>query len=646
VVGPFKSIDKPQTVSIDPRVTVLVGMNEAGKTVFLQCLNKCRDVLGVAAFSPLDDYPRKELPAYLRVHDTHPATVARLEYALSDEEIQEINHRFHTTIPRGFTFALEYQYDNTWTAGFSVDERPVLKALIADASLSDDARAAAIKGVSLRDARERLRATQLTYADNEFVAALDARVERAPWASVVGYEIWLWLEPRVPTFLYFGDYEVLPSKMNLKDLAARQEQAPSNPSALTSEHRGVLALLRMADIDVADFARPNGYEQLRAKIEGVSAALTDQIMEFWKQNEDLEVQIDIAPDPYDEAPFNDGPNLYLRIKNRRRRGISTPFKQRSRGFIWFFSFLVWFDSVQQQLAQAAQQDMILLLDEPGLSLHALAQRDLLGYIDALSQKHQVIYTTHSPFLVHTERLWQVRTVEDQLKRGTVITDDIASSDPRTVFPLQAALGWNVTENLFASPRTLLVENPSDLLYLTMMSATLEATGEGLRPDITIVPMGGLDRVAAFGALPGAMQAQLAILQSDRNLDARTVDAIVQKLMAKRALLMASQFRHGGGPRPTDLEDLFDPWFYLEQFSRAFADLLHGGTVTESELPSGDRIAERIERWLASQRISTRQDGGFNRYQVATYMATHPPVELPADTSRRFAALFAAVNAQF
>ena len=84
----------------------------------------------------------------------------------------------------------------------------------------------------------------------------------------------------------------------------------------------------MADIEIEDFASPGGYETLKAKIEGVSINLTDQIMEFWKQNEDLEVEIDIKPDPDDQPPYNNGPNLYLRIKNRRHRGVSTPFRQR------------------------------------------------------------------------------------------------------------------------------------------------------------------------------------------------------------------------------------------------------------------------------------------------------------------------------
>ena len=105
--------------------------------------------------------------------------------------------------------------------------------------------------------------------------------------------------------------------------------------------------------------------------------------------------------------------------------------------------------------------MILLLDEPGLALHALAQKDFLRYIDELSDKHQVLYTTHSPFMVHSDRLNQVCVVEDVDKVGTIISDNVSDSDPRTIFPLQAALGWTIAQNLFISERNLLVEGPSE-----------------------------------------------------------------------------------------------------------------------------------------------------------------------------------------
>jgi predicted ATP-dependent endonuclease of OLD family len=262
----------------------------------------------------------------------------------------------------------------------------------------------------------------LTTEDQAALAAINARIAATEWDNVCQFEAWSLIERAIPKFLYFSDYDLLPGKMNLTDLSARVDQAKTDPKPLKAMHRSVLALLRMADIEVADLTKPGGYEELKAKIEAVSISLTDQVMEFWKQNEDLEVEVDIKPDPTDEEPFNNGANLYLRIKNRRHRGVSTPFDQRSRGFIWFFSFLVWFDSVQHQLdpsGKSAGKKLILLLDEPGLALHALAQADFLRYIDRLAEDNQVLYTTHSPFMVHSDRLHQVRLVEDQIAVGSM-----------------------------------------------------------------------------------------------------------------------------------------------------------------------------------------------------------------------------------
>ncbi|MBW8036063.1 MAG: AAA family ATPase, partial [Planctomycetes bacterium] len=434
----------------------------------------------------------------------------------------------------------------------------------------------------------------------------------------------------------------------------RVEQAENDPKHLKPEHLAVLALLRMADISITDFAKPEGYEQLKAKIEGVSISLTDQIMEFWKQNEELDVEVDITPDPNDEAPYNNGANLYLRIKNRRHR-VSTPFQQRSRGFIWFFSFLVWFDSVQYQIdtsAKVGQKNLILLLDEPGLALHATAQADFLRYINELATKHQVLYTTHSPFMIHSDRLNQVRVVEDQKTIGTIISDNISGSDPRTIFPLQAALGWTIAQNLFIAERNLLVEGPSDLIYLKSVSALLETQGRtSLRDDVTIVPVGGLDKVVTFIALLGANGLKLAVFHDYHGApEQKLMDLAKQKMISPKAILNASQFRDikniGKSGQASDIEDLFKPALYLEHFNETFAKPLSGATISEADLPQGERIIDRIERHIAAKGIQIRPSGGFNHYGVASHFASNPPKSLDNNTLKRFEALFNAVNGLF
>ena len=78
----------------------------------------------------------------------------------------------------------------------------------------------------------------------------------------------------------------------------------------------------------------------------------------------------------------------------------------------------------------------MLLDEPGLSLHAKAQGDFLNFIDErLAKRYQVVYTTHSPFMIEPTKLNRVRTVQDVDDRGTVVTSDVMRTDRDTLFPI-------------------------------------------------------------------------------------------------------------------------------------------------------------------------------------------------------------------
>ena len=652
-VGPFKTIDRPQTVAIEPDVTALVGLNETGKTAFLHALAKSADALGVAAFEPVDDYPRKDLPSYLKEHKTRPAVATRLEYRLEDREADALSRHLGTTLPPDFSFAIAHNYDNEWLYSMSIDERPAVMALAEAHPLSAQAKRALQSAATLRDAPAALRSAGTTNVDLAFLKAVESRVAVSQWRSVLAYEAYRWLDTRVPRFLYFGDAEILPSRTNLADLAQRAALAKHDPKQMPLEHRGVVALLRMADVDVETLANPTALDPLRAKVQAVAIALTDQIMEFWRGNENVEVEVDIRNDPSEPRPFNEGPNLYLRVRNRREGAVSTPFRQRSRGFNWFFSFLVWFDSVRQQLANpSSEHDVILLLDEPGLGLHPLAQSDVLTYLDDLAIRHQVIYTSHSPFMLHADRLRQVRVVEHRPEAGTVVTDRVAGSSERTLFPLQAALGWSVAQNLFVADRNLLVDGLSDLLYLKTVSAILEKAGRtALRRDLAIVPVGGLDKIVTFIALSGASVLKFGVLHDYRGVaERKLVDLVKQKRISAKAILNASQFRDlsslGNTSQPSDLEDLIAPGTYVGYFRRAFAGALNGVPIEADLLPPGDRIVDRLERYLDASGVTLRTGGGFAPDVVALEFAGHPPAALDEDTLKRFEALCTAVNAIF
>jgi predicted ATP-dependent endonuclease of OLD family len=254
-------------------------------------------------------------------------------------------------------------------------------------------------------------------------------------------------------------------------------------------------------------------------------------------------------------------------------------------------------------------------------------------------------------MVHSDRLHQVRVVEDQERVGTVISSDIGKSNERTIFPLQAALGWTIAQNLFISERNLLVEGPSELIYLRSLSAMLEAKGRtGLRGDVTIVPAGGLDKLTTFVALLGASGLKIVVLHDYRgNPEQKITDLVKDKLISAKAVLNASQFREAGKPnwsgRSSDIEDLFDEEFYLAKFNETFAEKI-GKKLNLADLPAGDRIIERLERLLKTKAIQLRPSGGFNHYLVALTFTAKPPETLDQGTYDRFESLFKTVNSLF
>lgn len=652
----FKSINNSGEVTIDPSVTVLVGQNESGKTAFLQALTKARSAVDGIAYDVTEDYPRKNVNEYRKRHEKKPDTVALLTYELEPQDIVRINAAVEFELLKTLTLTLEHQYKNDCVISMGIPEEPYVQHLIKSLNLSTDVSSAAKPSKSIRELLENIEKAALTDAEKPLLESLKKRFKpgERKWPNLLEEEIWTdHISDLIPKFFYFDDYYLLPGKVNLHSLVQRLTQ-----KQLTEEDKTVVSLLKMADVDPQDLTDARSYEEIKSRLEGLSNSITDRIFSFWKQNKELHVEFDIRADATERAPFNSGTNLYIRIRNQRHR-VTVPFSQRSKGFIWFFSFIVWFDTVKERLKE--YEDLILLLDEPGLSLHALAQDDFLGYIDTLAENHQILYTTHSPFMIHSDRLQQVRLVEDKTDEGTVVADNVMGSDPKTVFPLQAALGYTIAQNLFISKRNLLVEGPADLVYIQFFSNILDSLNRtGMNDDITIVPTGGLDKVVTFIALLGANALQMAVLHDYKGAPEQRIEELVQqKIIHAKQVLHFGMFRDTGpdpkakGKKPpttlpgqTDVEDLISIPLYLKLFNDAFKKQLGPTVITEADLPPGMRILDRLGRYLATNSINLKVAGGFNHYTVANHLASNPPATVDDETLKRFEAVFQAVNAIF
>jgi energy-coupling factor transporter ATP-binding protein EcfA2 len=623
----------------------LVGKNESGKTAFLEALHKALPAVDNIKFDFVFDYPRKDYVRYRSKHEAKAyADVVKLTFRIEKELAERIsNEVFHgaPVIEEGHTFTRTTNYGNGASVAFEIDNAAALAALKKPLEGIEDTDEAWAGAKELGDVLAKIEAKKLA-ADSSLSVFAKHWGERAlkalPSWDLVTWHVWnAYLRVALPHFLYFDDYSLLEGKINLDGLALRK----ANPGQLTTADKTALGLLELAGTNIEELRSEQGYENSKAKLEAISITITQQVFEYWKQNRELSVEFDIKADPKDQPPFNSGKNLYIRIKNLRH-GVTVPFDQRSKGFIWFFSFMVWFSSVENRAD--TDKTVVLLLDEPGLSLHALAQSDFLAYIDTLAESHQIIYTTHSPFMVDSDRLDAVRVVEDRPKDGTRVTSDLAGSSDESIFPLQAALGYSIAQNLFIAKNNVLLEGPADLVLLQHMSALLEQDGRvGLASGV-FVPVGGLDKLVTFVALLGANKLNIVVLHDRGTKPHQKLEELIhQKLITRKRVLDFSMFRSPENIE-TDIEDLLPAGLYIEAFNAAYAKELNGTLLAIADLPKHPRIVERTNQWLAARGISLLKDGGFNHYRVAQALLQRLTLTAVASADRdRFEALFDRVN---
>ena len=638
----YKSIEDSSPVEIGKDVTVLVGKNESGKTAFLEALDKALS-LEDAKFNFVFDYPRKDYVRYRPQHDAKSyAQVVELTFRIEKGLAEKINKEvFHGTqvVEPGHTFTRTTNYGNESFIGLIVDNAAaiaVLRKPFEGIEHTDEVFAGA---QSLEDVLTKIEAEKLPADSTLAVFAKEwrARTPKTPnWNLIAGYVWNSYLSGSLPRFLYFDDYRLLEGKLNLESLNQRKTN-----NQLTDADRTALGLFELAGIDLKELMSEEGYENSKAKLEAIGLTITQQVFEYWKQNRELAVEFDIKTDPTDKPPFNNGKNLYIRVKNLRH-GVTVPFDQRSKGFIWFFSFMVWFSAVENRAG--TDKDLILLLDEPGLNLHALAQSDFLAYIDKLSEVRQIIYSTHSPFMVESEHLDKVRVVEDHLKGGTKVTGELAGSSEESLFPLQAALGYSIAQNLFISKKNVLIEGPADLLLLQHMSALLEQSDKSGLAEGVFVPVGGLDKLATFIALLGANKLKLVVLHDRAAAPHQNFEKLIhQKLIERKRVLDFSMFRTPDN-QETDIEDLFPEALYVDAFNAAYAKELKGTTLAVADLGQHPRIIERINQWLKGKGITLLKDGGFNHYRVAQALLPRlTAAALSPGDLERFEKLFSRVN---
>lgn len=559
----FRSIEDSGEFEIGD-LTCLVGKNEAGKTAILHALHGLNSTSGYT-YDKTRDYPRRYLNKYDEHHPDGRSKVVNTRWILDEKDMAQVSGKFGAGVlcsaEVGISFGIGYS-TRMWDV--QVDEIAFIRHCVKKHHFDDTEHELLMKVSSVKGAVDFL--TQLEQPAQQ--ALLDELRTRMGESSVRAGVIEA-IEIRLPKFFYTSHFERMAGDIALNQLAQDKQQGN-----VKSEDKIFLDFLEYAGTTVEELRDTKRYEELKAKCEGASNDITDEIFEFWSQNDALEIKIELSEGKVgDTPPFNVGTVARIRIENKNHR-VTVPLSERSAGFVWFFSFLAQFKQLKKITGNA-----IILLDEPGLTLHGKAQADLLRYIqERLLPTHQVIYTTHSPFMVPAERMADVRVVEDVIEyerggrrpivKGTKVTADVLSVDKDTLFPLQGHLGYEITQSLFIGKNTLLVEGPSDVLYIQAVSQALLNRGrEGLDRRWTVCPTGGIDKVQSFASLFGGNKLNVAVLCDYGNNDKKKVENLRRNQILKtEQVFTTSDFTNKS---ESDVEDLFHPAIYAEIVNAAF-----------------------------------------------------------------------------
>jgi predicted ATP-dependent endonuclease of OLD family len=624
----YKSFDTTQSFSIDDNVTILVGKNESGKTAILESIAKTNYFMpdNKFKFNPIFDYPRKE-KKQLDKSGLNPVVIT-CTYEIDEPLLTKITEDLGDGIFKFTRFNFLKRYDNTneWE-GIDVDIASFLSKKLSISNLTNHTLSKDL--LSISNLQELTMLRQKIEPKDDFYAFIDTLLpyfknEMQLSNPLLEYVIRKWLNPNMPKFLYYDEYYNLPSRIDLQEL--NNNRLPDE-EAKTSQ-----ALFELADIDVNDLLKSNDFESYISELEATGNEITQQFFKYWSNNKDLRIRFQI-----DKQQNGQGFKhiLDVRVENIKHM-ITLPLKNRSKGFNWFFSFIVWFSKIQEN----KNIQHIILLDEPGLNLHASAQADLLRFIETLSEKYQIIYTTHSPFMVESNHLERVRTIMET-DTGSQISDSIQGKDSDTLFPLQAALGYDIAQNLFISKNNLIVEGPADLLYLTIASNLLQSLNKiGLNEGITIVPAGGLDKVVTFISLLKATKLNIVCLLdtfNDNKGKQRLDDLIHQKIIRDKNIHFFHEFT-AIRSQPADIEDLFSKQEYINLFNQSFDEYpkIKIENLESSNLP----ITKQISIFLKLER--------YNHYKPAYKLLQSKDVAsfFSEDTISRFERVFICINALF
>lgn len=511
-----------------------------------------------------------------------------------------------------------YRLDVEWPRGArdrrSPDHAPCMATF--DLTSDDQAKLITVGAISEGETQIRLGRTFANKLSVDGRPTLDAAVEQT-------------IAELMPKFVYMDEYQYFSGAARLDQVRQRVQQKTTTP-----EDKALITLLSLGALDLASLVDSGNHqdrEQRRYDLSDAGATITERLAKHWKA---------LAYEVKFEA---DGQQFWTFVKSPLEKAL-IKLEERSRGFQWFFSF----DAKLMHETRGDLKNCVILLDEPGLHLHAGAQRDLLARLEEYAEGNTMIYTTHLPFMIDLREPDRIRAL-DATATGPVVTENLFESSPEAKLTLQAALGMTGRLGMPVGDVNLTVEGVHDYWFLTALSDLLERKGKPHLPaGVVITACGGATEVTYLSTFMVGQGLHVVALY-DADAEGRAAkDKFLKSWLARYKGGRADAITLGdiiGETGDTAIEDLFPEKFYLDAVLGQYGRQLPEGAGGKLDLSSGGSLAVRVQRALGKFDIS------FNKGSVAKALCTKIRSmksfdELPKETVERAERLFAELSKRF
>ena len=645
-------------------ITVFVGKNESGKSSLFRGLSKINPSDG-EKYDGLKEFPRRRLTSEFKQKDW---PVSSVEFQLENSDVDKLteicsvlNKVTSVVVTRHYSDSCTFQFKSETTIPcFLVSpyldflRHCKIKVDNATAPEGQGERLGNIKGsinavldsviqqFETNNISSPVRILMVQQVSNALTSNLNEEWEQKLFQEMVDKhcefhkiaqtvveitEAEKWVSENMPRYIYFDRYDVIDSAIYIKAFIKQINEDSANVRLRTTkclfQHAG-LDVKKIYELDPVGENYTVELERMARErhilMNSASDTMTEKFKDWWEQRRHrFRYSVD---------------GQFFRVwVSDNLDSSEIELDQRSAGMQYFFSFYLVF----LEEASNAHKNSILLLDEPGLHYHGTAQKNMVKFLQKISQGNQLLYTTHSPFMIDGDKLQDIRVVYEDEKTGhTLVSTDVWPNDSESLFPLQAGLGYSLAQTLFYSQYNFVVEGITDYLILKAMSELLAKRKMAtLNSDVVIVPSGGVRNMMPLASLLIGNKLRLVVLVDGDESGIQKERQLKKSLMVD--CLLVSNFVEKNS---AEIEDLFSEEFYMSALKEAYPDNEVQFNEREQSIAC---IAKRIKEAFTRLRF-----GDFNKWKVASVLVDRIQKDLAENkisdnTCMTFEKIFIQVN---